>query len=240
MTPDGQFIFVGLVLVTACACQAMSGIGFSLVASPILIGAFGPESGLRLTLLFGAITNAALMLRDVRSILVRRVLTLLIVAIVATPVWSSLLASVPPGILSRAVGFLAILSSLILAIGWTPDKGHGLTGGIAAGLASSLMNVTGALGGPAVAIYALADGWSLRELHASLNTYFLGLCVWTLSIIGMPSVSRVDLGVGVVSLVGGLIVGLWARGRVSRLTVKRMVYGLAAGAGLVLLAGFGQ
>ncbi len=215
------------------AAQSVSGIGFALVAGPLLFTVFGAREGVRVAVVLSMVVNVAVLAREHRSVMVRRVLPVLVAALAATPLLVWLLADVRPRPLRAVAGGVIVVGAALVAAGRTRDTGP--AGGVVAGLVSATMNVLASAGGPAVAVYAAGAGWDPGRLRATLQAYFLSLNVVTVLSLGLPDWSWRQAVVLVASLLVGSLVG----SRVARLVPARrardVTLALAAAGGLAVL-----
>lgn len=212
--------------------QSVSGIGFALVSGPLLFTVFGPREGVRVAVVLSMLVNVAVLIREHRAVMVRRVLPVLVTALVATPVLVQLLSSVHSQALRAAAGGVIVIGVVLVAAGRTRDAG--VPGGVVAGLASATMNVLASAGGPAVAVYATGARWDPGRLRATLQAYFLCLNVVTVLTLGAPDWSTPRAVVLVAALLAGSVVGAVLAPRVSH-GLARAVTLLLAGAGGVAL-----
>ena len=227
-----------LLAAAAVACgalaQSVSGIGFALVGGPLLFALFGAREGVRVAVVLSMLVNIAVLSREHRAVMWRRVAPVLITALAVTPLLVWLLDGVHPRLLRAAAGAVVVLGAVLVALGRTRDSGT--AGGVVAGLASATMNVLASAGGPAVAVYAAGARWDPARLRATLQAYFLSLNVVTLLTLGTPSWSLHEAVVLVVALVIGAVAGAWLSGRVPVEVARRVTLALAAAGGLAVLA----
>jgi uncharacterized membrane protein YfcA len=222
-----------VAVAVGAAAQSVSGIGFALVAGPLLFTVFGAREGVRVAVVLSMIVNIAVLAREHRVVMVRRVLPVLVAALAATPVLVAVLADVHPRGLRAAAGGVIVVGAALVAAGRTRDTG--VVGGVVAGLVSATMNVLASAGGPAVAVYATGARWDPSRLRATLQAYFLALNVVTLLSLGWPHWSWHQAGVLVAALVAGSIIGARLAGRVSAARARGVTLLLAAAGGLAVL-----
>ena len=119
--------------------QSVSGIGFALVGGPLLFTVFGPREGVRVAVVLSMLVNISVLVREHRSVMVRRVLPVLVAALASTPLLVHLFSSVETRALRAAAGAVIVLGVALVAAGRMRDGG--VIGGVFAGLASATMNV---------------------------------------------------------------------------------------------------
>jgi uncharacterized membrane protein YfcA len=225
-------VLAALAVAVGAAAQSVSGIGFALVGGPLLFTVFGAREGVRVAVVLSMLVNVAVLVREHRAVMVRRVLPVLVTALAVTPLLGRLLSDAHPRVLRAGAGAVIVVGAAIVAAGRTRDTG--VLGGVAAGLASATMNVLASAGGPAVAVYAAGARWDPARLRATLQAYFLCLNVVTVFTLGLPrwSPGRATALVG--GLLAGAAVGAVLARRVSVDVVRRGTLALAAAGGLAV------
>ncbi|HEX2849198.1 MAG TPA: TSUP family transporter, partial [Acidimicrobiales bacterium] len=156
---DGLPAIAVAAVAAGAVSQGVTGLGFSLVCAPFLIAALGPRDGVRTALVLSSVLNVVLIARDHRRVLVREGLSLLVPAVVATPLLAWGLSHVRGAVLTVAAGVLTIVSAGVLASGARWHLARGAAGAAVAGVVSATMNLIGSIGGPAAAIYAVNADW---------------------------------------------------------------------------------
>lgn len=222
-----------LAVAVGAAAQSVSGIGFALVAGPLLFTVFGAREGVRVAVVLSMVVNVAVLSREHRAVMWRRVAPVLITALAVTPLLVHLLAGAHPRALRAAAGAVIVVGCALVAAGRTADVG--VTGGVLAGLVSAAMNVLASAGGPAVAVYAAGARWDPARLRATLQAYFLCLNVVTVATLGPPSWSASRALVLVGSLAVGAVTGALLARRVSAAVARRVTLALAAAGGVGVL-----
>lgn len=220
-----------LAVAAGAGAQAVTGIGFALVCAPFLIALTDAREGVRTAILLGLFINVAMLIRERRHVMLRAASLLLVPALAATPLLAWALARVDTGLLAIVAGVLTITSAAALLFGLRVAVARGAGGAIVAGFVSAAMNVTAAIGGPAVALYAVNAGWEPVRSRSTLQFYFFFLGVVGLVSLGLPSPSPV-LAVG---LVGGWIAGTAAAPRLPDRVVRVAVLGIASVGGAVAI-----
>ena len=222
-----------LAVAAGAAAQSVSGIGFALVGGPLLFTVFGAREGVRVAVVLSMLVNVGVLAREHRAVMWRRVLPVLVTALVVTPLLAHVLSDAHPRALRALAGAVIVLGAGLVAAGRTADTG--LAGGVVAGLVSATMNVLASAGGPAVAVYAAGARWDPQRVRATLQAYFLVLNVVTLATLGAPHWSWTQAVVLIGCLLVGSAVGGWAAGRVNPDRARAVTLTLAAAGGLGVL-----
>lgn len=220
-----------LAVAAGAGAQAVTGIGFALVCAPFLIALTDAREGVRTAILLGLFVNVAMLVREHRHVMLREGGLLLVPALASTPLLAWGLARVETRVLAIAAGVLTIVSAAALLFGLRVARARGAGGAIVAGFVSAAMNVIAAIGGPAVALYALNAGWEPARSRPTLQFYFFFLGVVGLLSLGLPSPSPV-LGAG---LVAGWVTGTLLAPRLPDRLVRVGVLGIATTGGVVAI-----
>lgn len=210
--------------------QAITGLGFALVAAPGLVALLGPTRGVGVVVLLATVASAIPLVTQWRDVLVREGASLLVPTLLATPVVGLLVAGADTRAVTAASGAAVLVGVALLWRGLRWRRLHSAAGAIAAGVLSATLNVVGGVGGPPVALYAANAGWPPQQIRATLQAFFVVQGVVTVAVVGFywP-----DLGL-VVSLVVGTIVGTRLAPRIAPTTARRAVLVVAALGGLAL------
>ena len=213
--------------------QSISGIGFALVGGPLIFTVFGPREGVRVAVVLSMLVNIAVLAREHRAVMLRRVLPVAVTALAATPVLVAALSSANTTALRAAAGAVIVIGAALVAAGRTRD--FGTPGGIVAGLVSATMNVLASAGGPAAAVYAAGARWDPRRLRATLQAYFLSLNIVTVATLGPPHWSLRRAVVLISALLVGSAAGAFVAPRVSLRLARSVTLLLATAGGLAVL-----
>ncbi|UUL75552.1 sulfite exporter TauE/SafE family protein [Pseudarthrobacter sp. Fe7] len=183
--------------------------GFALVAAPFLSMVLGPFGGVLLVNTLGALTSLLILPQVFKEVDLRRVLVMLIPALVAILLGSWVAVQVSAALLSILVGAMILVAlTASVAVRTPPVILRGRFGAAAAGFVSGFMNVTAGAGGPAVAAYAQASGWPQRAFAASAQLYFLGIGAASLAAKGqLPGIDCLQWVSCGVALTAGILLG---------------------------------
>lgn len=172
MDPQIVAVAAGLVLVGAVA-QRVAGLGFAMLASPLLVLLLGPHEGVLLVNICGVISSALITPRvwkDINWSAFRWLTAFSVVGSVAGAIIATRLES---AVLSLAVGII-VLIALLLSLGLS--RANVAVGGpgprAAAGVLSGLTNSMAGVGGPAVSAYAVLSRWDQRSFAATVQPFF--------------------------------------------------------------------
>ncbi len=211
--------------------QAVTGLGFALVAGPFLIATLGRTEGVRLTVLLGVALNIVLLVGERRHARWSTAGLLLVPAAIATPIFDWALSGVDGESLAVAAGVLTIVSVAVLASGIRSSRLAGRLGAAIAGTVSAAMTVLAGIGGPPIAMFALNADWPVAAMRPTLQVYFLGLNVVAVAVLGLPHLSLAPW----LGLLGGSVIGWVVARRLPDRIVRPVILVLAAVGGLTAI-----
>lgn len=195
---------LALAVFVGAATQRLTGLGFALVAAPMLVLVAGPYQGVLLSNALSLVTNVVLAVVLRRDIDVRRAVLLALPALALVPVGAWVATRMSPAVLSVTIGGLVVaaLLAVVGAPGLRVRAGRGAA--ISAGAASGFMNVTAGVGGPALSLYAIATRWHGAGFVASAQLYFALLNTGSLIAKGgLPQLGAAAL----IACAGALVIG---------------------------------
>lgn len=225
-----------VAVAVAAAGQAVTAIGFSLVAVPFVSMAVGPAAAVPTVNLLAGGLNAVMLAAEFRHTDWRRAFGLFVPALVVIPPAGFVVRRLPTDTLSVLNGVTILVAVALLATGARARSLRGRRGAVLAGATSGAMNVATSVGGPPVAMYAVNADWPALSFRPTVQAYFLGINIVSFAVRGVPEIDSAWL---VPSLAASIVVG-WAAGyrlarRLDDAVVRRLLLGVAAGGGLVAL-----
>lgn len=229
MSPE---LWAAVAVAAGALAQWVTGIGFALVCAPFLVALLGPEEGVRAAVLLGIPLNITMLFVSRRDLRAGDAALLFVPAAIVLPLAGAAVRRTNANTLALAAGVLTIVASALLATGRRATSIRGRAGAVGAAMVSAAMNAIAAIGGPAVALYAINAGWRPEATRATLQAYFLGLNVITLVVLGF-SWPAPALAVG---LVAGLAAGAALAGRVPVEAARIATLAVAAAGGCAAIA----
>ncbi|WP_417366557.1 sulfite exporter TauE/SafE family protein [Glutamicibacter arilaitensis] len=195
-------VFVG------ASTQRISGMGFALVSSPFLVMVLGPHEGVMLVNLLGACSSLLIFAQVFRQVEYKKVLILLIPAMLMTLPGAWVAATLDGPLLSVVISIMVILalasSFMIRNLPMAQSKSLA----VGAGAVSGFMSVTAGVSGPAIAGYAVASRWPQAQFAISVQLYFLVLSLTSLAAKGgMPQLHWQQWAGCFAAMVVGILLG---------------------------------
>ncbi|MGP5678080.1 TSUP family transporter [Glutamicibacter arilaitensis] len=195
-------VFVG------ASTQRISGMGFALVSSPFLVMVLGPHEGVMLVNLLGACSSLLIFAQVFRQVEYKKVLILLIPAMLMTLPGAWVAAALDGPLLSVIISIMVILalasSFMIRNLPMAQSKSLA----VGAGAVSGFMSDTAGVSGPAIAGYAIASRWPQAQFAISVQLYFLLLSLTSLAAKGgMPQLHWQQWAGCFAAMVVGILLG---------------------------------
>jgi uncharacterized protein len=202
-----QAIGLGMVVLVGAGAQRVTGLGFSLVASPFMVLLLGPFNGVLVINACGTVAASIVLTQVWRDVDLRRAVLLIGPALPAVAVGAWMARSLPAAPLAIAVGLLILVALVAVVASEKARVLRGTPGAVIAGIGSGFLNATVGAGGPAVAVYAVSIGWAQRNFAATAQLVFAALGVASLVAKGgRPSMATA----GWITVAGGLLIGIVA------------------------------
>ncbi len=226
---------LGAAVLLGAATTRLTGMGFALVATPLLVLLLGTSNGVSLLLVLGFIQAPILVYQLRRDVEVKTALLLLAAAIVGIVPGAWLVNTLPAPVLAIVVGVLILVGITATVASEKARVFKGTPGLLSAGFLSGFMNSIAAIGGPAVALYALSTGWAHASFVATIQLYFFGLSASTLVARGLPTLEPAAWVVAIVALVAGQLLGTFLMRWVSPALGRRLVIAVAIAGGIATI-----
>ncbi|MFC7375504.1 TSUP family transporter [Brachybacterium sp. GCM10030267] len=227
---------LAVIVGVGAGLQRLTGMGFALVVAPFLVLTLGAFEGVLVTNLCGLVSSSVnlwLLRRDVQW---RRLLRFTPFSLVGIGIGALVLLVLPADPLAVLVGVSVLVAIAVTVFFRSGRLEDSMTVSSAFGTASGFMNVTAGVGGPAVAVYAIATGWEHRGFAASIQAHFAVICIVSLAAKwALPSFGIGGWIVTIAAILGGTVVGQRLAGRFSGPTMMRVVVVLAVAGALVTI-----
>jgi uncharacterized membrane protein YfcA len=226
-----------LLLVTIGACaQVLTGVGFALVCSPLLILTLGRDQGIRTVLLMSILLNGYVLFQTYRSARAGDAARLLIPAAIVVVPTLLIASTIRTPTLTLVSGIVIVVATALVAVGRPMLWLNGNRGAVIAGAFSGIFNALAAAAGPPVTLFAAQRRWTPNETRGTLQLFGLPLNLITLALLGPFTLDFSQLWWAVIGLFVGTIVGSILTGRVPEGVIRPMTLLIAALGGLSLIA----
>jgi uncharacterized protein len=235
----GLWLLAALIVVLAGYVQGFTGMGFAVVATPLLVLlVHQPHQVVMLSLLLGSVLSAVVLVETRRALRLRNSWLLIGGAVVGTPFGVAVLSWFN----QRALTVLIAVTALATAVMWIIRRPrpvrHEPAAVSVAGLVGGFLNGATSMGGPPPALVVSMQKWEVATGRAALaafnlTSYLIGLAI---------GVSAADTGflvhgVGLLPLAAlGGVLGAWSVHRVPARAFRYALLGAVWLAGLSALA----
>ncbi|MGV9838327.1 TSUP family transporter [Nocardia niigatensis] len=223
-------LMLGGVLFGAVA-QSATGMGFSLVAAPLLVLHLGPREGVAATVMLAALSSVAPLLRDGRHVRPLEVTRLLAPMLLCTPLIAAALHGIDTDLLAMTAGAGVIVAVGVLASGIRWSWLRRPWGAVATSGASAFLNVIGGVGGPPIGLYAANSDWEPATVRANLHSVFIVQNITTALILGIAVPDSLEL----LALVIGTVIGMALATRIPTARMRLVVLGISLLGGIALI-----
>lgn len=217
----GFFSFLG------AATQRITGMGFAVVSAPFLILVLGPDTAVPLAILLSIIVCVIVLVFTWRDAEWGKAVALMVPGALGLIPGYWLTTVLSPAWMSVVIGTMILVAILAMIAHERARIFTGRTGLLAAGFLSGFMNVTAAVGGPAMVLYRLSTNWDHKRFVATVQVFFIVGNLTALAVRGMPLLSATHWTIVVGSLVVGLVAGQWLSHRIDSRLASRLVAAIA-------------
>ncbi|MFF0776154.1 TSUP family transporter [Nonomuraea wenchangensis] len=236
MTPDlltAEHLLALAGVLLGALVQAATGMGFSLLAAPVMVLHLGPRDGVAATVVLAVLSSVVPLLRDGRHARPGEVARLLVPALVCTPLAALALRGVDTRWLALAAGSGVIIAVCVLAGGVRWRRLRRPEGAVAMGAASALLNVVGGVGGPPIGLYAANAGWEPATTRGNLHAFFILHNTATVLALGLVLPGAPELA----ALAAGTASGMLLASRLPVAALRSTVLGASLLGGIALTVG---
>ncbi len=202
----------GIVCVLLAAIvRGYSGFGFSMLAVISLSLLLPPAEIVPTILMLEVAASIHLLPKIWKEVHWRSVGWLLAGCIVATPLGTWLLASMPAAPMQLALSICVLAAAALLARGFSLKAAPGSAATFGTGMVSGVLNGSFGIGGPPVILFYFSTPAAMEVSRASVIAYFLGTDVAGLGFLGLEGLvtwdSLVRFGLFLPALLVGVAIG---------------------------------
>lgn len=218
--------------------QGLSGFGSAIIAIPLLSFFLDIKTSVALVTMLGIIIGLINTRELIQSGQIRRLIPLIIGALLGIPVGVMFITSVQESIVLLILSILLISYSLYTMYGFTIKIFSNRYFAYIAGFFSGWLGATLSINGPPVIFYTSAQNWSATEKKSLLAIYFLIVSILTavgFYISGMLN-DRVMIlfGYSVIPIIAGTYLGIFAFNKIASTFQNKIINILVLGLGITL------
>jgi len=202
-------IIAAAIVLLAGFVRAISGFGFALIATPLLLFVFDPKSVVVINVILGILTGVLLLLHIRRHIDVKRVLLMCGGGILGVPIGAYLLSNLDPSMIKLIIAILIVPFSIVLLLGHSHQFKRDSLGCGISGFVGGLLGASTSFSGPPAVLFLLNQGLVKERFVGTLTAYFVFM--GTASVVAFSSLGMVtiDLLIKVAMLLPTSILGFY-------------------------------
>jgi uncharacterized protein len=236
---SATWVLGAAIVAVASFVHGLAGFGIGLVSLAFLPLLMSPVDAVVLMTIYAIVMSLGMFVPLRREVKARTLALLGLGTLAGTPLGVWLLAALPASVLTRMIGLALVVIVLLEWFGAYPERLSGRRWALGAGLVAGIAG--GAVGtpGPPVVLYTASQGWTPREVKATLQAFFVvnqsviligywwaGLltrAVWhTTAVLLLPAAT-------------GVLAGVALFNRVDQARFRHIVFAVLLASGLVLL-----
>lgn len=219
-------IIVFVVILCAGLIQGATSFGFSLFALPILAVFLPLKVIVPMLVIYSIIMNSIILYKIRKHVKIKRILMLIVAAVIATPIGANMLISMDERILQLIVGAIVAISALSFYFGYKIKINNEKIAYIPVGFLSGLLNGSVSLSGPPVILFLTNQGVEKQVFRATLTAYFWILNIMTVVTFiykGLVSTETLKFTLYLLpALVIGVLIGIKLGNKVKEETFKKL------------------
>lgn len=203
------WFLVFLIILSGNVIQGMTGFGAALISGPMLAIFLEPKLVVVIVLVTGMSSLILVAYHARRQIDPKRLLPLVLLAIIGIPFGSYLLMVAPPLMARLLIAIISIIFSTLLLLGYSKRFEREILASCGFGFASGVLTASIGMGGPPIVIFLANQGWPKEVFRATVAFLFLitaTLCLFSHVFTGVTTGDRMLIGV---SLTPAGIIGFY-------------------------------
>lgn len=217
-------VFLGVMVFSA------TGFGIGMIATPLLLLAFGPQTAIIVPGVMGFCAGIRIMAQSWRDIPFRDALPISAAAVVGSPFGVLILRTADAGALSIGIAALIILFAIGSFFKVERELPYSRALGILAGFVVGVLLPTTGVAGSLVMLYLMTKNWERQRVRAAMAFFLLTLMVFALSqmaLAGLFTPTRIALiGATAIPGVAGAVAGTLLASRLNDRLFQYMVIGI--------------
>ena len=234
-------LYANGVMGAAALIGTLTGFGYALLATPMLILIMPPREVVPLVLLSSVVLLILLAVESHREMDGRKISRWVLGALPGIFVGGYVLATVSDGIMKSVIGFITLCAAALLSLRPGRPWQREWPGALGAGLLSGVLVGASGMSGPPVILFGLKQKWNHRVLRASLIGYFSIIHALAVLVLGTIGVGGTENLFQLLSILPGVFVGFilgmkW-RSRVNQTLFRTIAFGLLCASGALALLG---
>ena len=203
-------ILPALIVLLGAFIRSVSGFGYALIATPLLMLVIEPKSVVVINVIISITMNAMILFHMREHIDLKRVVLISLGSLPGILLGASLLSRLDPSVIKLAVAILVIPFSVLLLLGHSHQFKRDALGCVIAGFMGGVLAASTSLGGPPVVLFLLNQGLAKERFVGTLATYFLFACIVSAGTFASLGMITIDLLTKAAILLPPLWLGTYA------------------------------
>ena len=230
------------IVLLAGFVRAISGFGFALIATPLLLFVLDPKSVVVINIIIGFPIGLLLLFHTRQHIDVKRVLLMCGGGILGVPIGAYLLSNLDPSMIKLIIAILIVPFSIVLLLGHSHQFKRDSLGCGISGFAGGLLGSSTSLNGPPVVLFLLNQGLVKERFVGTLTAYFLFMGVASVGAFSSLGMVTIDLLIKVAMLsptsILGFYIGIKVLPKINAILFRRIAASIVSIAALVIMVTF--
>ena len=230
------------IVLLAGFVRAISGFGFALIATPLLLFVLDPKSVVVINIIIGFPIGLLLLFHTRQHIDVKRVLLMCGGGILGVPIGAYLLSNLDPSMIKLIIAILIVPFSIVLLLGHSHQFKRDSLGCGISGFAGGLLGSSTSLSGPPVVLFLLNQGLVKERFVGTLTAYFLFMGVASVGAFSSLGMVTIDLLIKVAMLsptsILGFYIGIKVLPKINAILFRRIAASIVSIAALVIMVTF--
>jgi uncharacterized membrane protein YfcA len=224
-----DLVLVVVAVLVGAGTQRITGMGFALMASPLLVLVLGADDGVGTSQALTLVASVIVLVGLWREVEWRTAALLLAASVLGVLPGAWLTRQLRSAVLAILIGVLVLVALTAVIADERARVFRGSSGRAAAGFLSGFMNVTAGVGGPPIVLYRLSTDWPHTPYVATVQVYFIGLNMASLVARGRPELDTTTWFGAIGALVVGLVIGDRLAQRVTESKARMLIVVVALG-----------
>ena len=234
-----SLIITASIVFLAGFVQSVTGFGFAIVATPLLLLVLEPKSVVVISVILYVVLCGLILFHSRQHIDKKRVVLICAGSVFGIPLGAYLLSNLDPSIVKLFIAILVIPFSVLLWLGHSHQFQRDKLGSILAGFISGILTASTSLSGPPVVLFLLNQDLAKDKFVATLAVYFLFaglLSIVSFSIMGMVTATFLtDIVILVPALLIGFYFGIRVRPKINESLFRRIATSIIFIAALTII-----
>lgn len=168
-----EWVVINLIVMFAAFIMGISGFGFVLVTTPLLLLLVDPKMVIVFNVTLGVLVCIPPLWQTYRHLQPSRIIVLVVSSILGLPLGIYILSRLSSLTLKAVIITIVVFFTILLASGVSFKIKRERLGLTISGFISGALSNSAGLGGPPIILFLLNQGWSQEAFRANIAAYFI-------------------------------------------------------------------